>query len=76
MAEKKVAAAGTDGELVGSLEIERPDENGQYEVVHTMVIDPPAGTLSSRLERVMGRILRNAAPDVIVFEVGIDGERL
>lgn len=65
-----------DGALVGSLEIERPDDDGRYEVVHTMVIDPPVGTLSARLERVMGGILRNAADDVIVFEVGVDGERL
>ncbi len=60
-----------DGPLVKALEFERDGE-----VIDTMKISPPVGTYSTRLERIMSGVLIQAADDILVFEVGTDGERI
>jgi hypothetical protein len=62
--------------MVKALEMERKNDDGKYEVVHTMKIKPPAGTFSRRLEKIMSGVLMQAADDVIIYEVGTDGKRL
>lgn len=62
---------GDYGPLVAALEMERDGE-----VIDTMTINPPVGTFSSRLERIMRGVLMQLADDLLIFEVGIDGNRL
>lgn len=60
-----------NGPMVAALEFER-DGN----VIDTMKIDPPVGTFSLRMEKLMSGILMQADPEVIIYEVGTDGKRI
>ena len=65
-----------DGRLVGSLEIERKNDEGKYIVVNTITIKPPKGEFSRGLEKIMRGILMQGAEDMLIYEIGTDGTRL
>jgi len=60
-----------DGPLVAAMEFERDGE-----VIDTMKIDPPARSYSRRMEKITKGVLTQAADDILIFEVGVDGKRL
>ncbi len=63
--------ATTDGPLVAAIEFERDGE-----VIDTMKIDPPAGSFTRRMEKITKGVLTHMADDLIMYEVGTDGNRL
>ncbi len=62
---------GGDGPLVKAMEFVRDGE-----IIDTMKIDPPAGSYSRRMEKITRGVLTQAADDVLIYEIGMDGERL
>ncbi len=69
--ERDIEVQEDDGPMVAALEFERDGE-----VIDTMKIDPPAGSFTRRMEKITRGVLTQAADDVLIFEIGVDGKRL